>query len=358
MTTQEHLAKPGWWPTRLATPRDNYVGSEACSPCHAGIAKTQPTSEMALSLTPARDSAYLISHYGKPFVVDGFSYNVTDLSGRPSYTFSPGDKAASKPLVWSFGSGKISQVYLSPDGDTFNESHFSYFDEIHGFARTPAQPSIRTQVKDSADPAASAQQAGGRKVQMQEARRCFGCHAARVPSDGAITDFLPGVTCEVCHGPGANHTAAEQASLPQAAALILNPSRLRPVEQVDFCGACHATSMDLQMFGTLGLHSVRFPPYRLQNSRCWRDDARITCTACHNPHQPLQREESAYDQKCLACHVIQGATKTAEKLGNACPVSTRECATCHMPKYEFPEMHHKFTDHDIRVVRVGTPFPE
>jgi len=117
--------------------------------------------------------------------------------------------------------------------------------------------------------------------------------------------------------------------------------------------------MDIQMGGGMGLPTVRFPAYRLQNSRCWRNDLRIQCTACHDPHKPLVREASAYDDKCLACHATAGATQaSAGKPGKACPTATKDCATCHMPKYDFPDVHHKFTDHDIRVVREGAPIPE
>ena len=34
-----------------------------------------------------------------------------------------------------------------------------------------------------------------------------------------------------------------------------------------------------------------------------------------------------------------------------CKVASENCVTCHMPKYEVPEMHFAFTDHLIRVVR-------
>ena len=39
-------------------------------------------------------------------------------------------------------------------------------------------------------------------------------------------------------------------------------------------------------------------------SRFWATagDPRITCIACHNPHQPLVHSTAAYDIKCLACH--------------------------------------------------------
>jgi len=35
-------------------------------------------------------------------------------------------------------------------------------------------------------------------------------------------------------------------------------------------------------------------------------------------------------------------------------VATSNCVSCHMPKYELPQTHASFTDHDIRVVRDKT----
>ena len=54
-----------------------------------------------------------------------------------------------------------------------------------------------------------------------------------------------------------------------------------------------------------GSLNVRFQPYRLENSRCWKEgkgDARITCLSCHDPHQPLAMDPASYDSSCLQCH--------------------------------------------------------
>lgn len=357
MTTQERIDKYPWWPTKLSTPSDKFVGSAVCAECHADIAKSQSKSEMAQSLMPASESEYLTSQYGKHLSVDGFNYEIVKTPQGPSFTLKTDKSSASKPLVWAFGSGKISQVYTSPEGDIYNESHFSYFDSIHGFDITPAQPAVRVSGQERPPGEDVVKRATGRQVQMHEVRRCFACHAANVPAEGPINNLLPGATCETCHGPGANHTAAMRANLQNVGTLIMNPARLRPVDRVDFCGSCHATSMDVQMAGAFGLPSVRFPAYRLQNSRCWRDDARIQCTACHDPHKPLVRESAAYDQRCLACHVLGVGKPDAAHPGPACSVATKDCVSCHMPKYEFPDVHHKFTDHDIRVVKPAETIP-
>jgi len=114
--------------------------------------------------------------------------------------------------------------------------------------------------------------------------------------------------------------------------------------------------IDMHVNGSV---NVRFQPYRLENSKCWDPtDQRIACIACHDPHQELVRQTSAYDVKCLACHVNAPQAKpTSSHPGPVCPVARQNCASCHMPKVDLPGAHHAFTDHDIRIVRAGAPYP-
>ncbi len=356
MSTSERLAKNAWWPTKPANSDDKYVGSAVCAECHADIARSQSESEMAQTLMPAKQ-AKVAEYAGKSVTVDGVTYNFLSAGDGIAFELKSATNSSPKSLGWAFGSGAISQVYLTQESNGYNESHFSYFEPIHGFDVTPAQPSLRDPARNEA-PSPAVEQALGRTMATPAARRCFACHAANVPADGPIAGFIAGVTCEACHGPGANHSAAARAELPGHTALIFNPARLKPVDRVDFCGACHATSVDAQLGGTMGQPSVRFPAYRLQNSACWSNDKRIQCTACHDPHQPLLRDSAAYDQRCLACHQSSAGTKPdATHPGPACPAGSKDCAGCHMPKYDFPDVHHKFTDHQIRVVKPGEHVP-
>jgi formate-dependent nitrite reductase cytochrome c552 subunit len=38
-------------------------------------------------------------------------------------------------------------------------------------------------------------------------------------------------------------------------------------------------------------------------------------------------------------------------------VAKTNCVGCHMPKIDLPGAHAKFTDHQIRIVRAGDPYP-
>jgi hypothetical protein len=132
----------------------------------------------------------------------------------------------------------------------------------------------------------------------------------------------------------------------------MNPRRLAAADSIDFCGACHATFWDVQLAGERGLAALRSQPFRLESSRCWSEsggDARLACVACHDPHKPLVRDAATYDARCLACHGPE--SHSASTGPRQCPVAGDACVSCHMPKYDVPEMHFKFTDHLIRAAR-------
>lgn len=294
-----------------------------------------------------------------------YHYEIKTAGAQSQYTVTDGKRSLTFPLLWAFGASRVGQSYLfHKNGDEgFYEARVTYFDTLKNLHFTPGRALASPKNID---------EAMSRLVPPGEVARCFACHTtgANIGTDVNTHDPILGVSCEACHGPGAKHVAAMEAAKLSGISIedkgiedkgtIFNAGALSPVDSVDFCGACHGTWWDVKITGVSGVGSLRFQPYRLQNSRCWgRGDPRITCVACHNPHQPLVTDSAFYDQKCLDCHLTtRGAKLTADHPGPACPVSSVDCASCHMPRFEDPDMHYKFTDHQIRVVRAGEPFPK
>jgi hypothetical protein len=345
MATQERLDQPGWWPTKLLPSRKDLVGPEACAKCHPAITASAKDSEMAKALLRPEDSEVLRTREGQGFQLESYLYKLEHTPQSYEFSVRQGPDSSTQPITWAFGDGSISQVYVTDVHGTYYESHFSYYGGTDGFDRTTNQPHR----------AESLQSAVGRSMMPVEIRNCFSCHSAGVTSKGDFNNVIPGVTCEACHGPGADHVAAMKAGVEGGEGMIMNPGRLDRTASVDFCGACHMTWIDVQMGDVKDEASVRFPAYRLENSRCWaKGDKRITCVGCHDPHRPVVRDSTFYDQKCLGCHLATAATKpSTDHIGKACPQSDRDCISCHMPKREFPDTHHSFTDHYIRVVRTS-----
>jgi hypothetical protein len=48
---------------------------------------------------------------------------------------------------------------------------------------------------------------------------------------------------------------------------------------------------------------------------------------------------------------VSKSSQATQTLIPGCRVSTKDCASCHMPKLGPPAAHFKFTDHYIRIVK-------
>jgi hypothetical protein len=354
MATTERLEGSGWWPTKRVL-REEHVGPSVCAACHPRQAATQPKTSMARTGQRAAESDILRAHESLAFRSGAYSYTIARTGDGSVYTVSDGEESRAAPLAWAFGAGKVGQSFLFERDGTLHEARISYYDSIRALDFTPNRKLATPRGID---------EAMSRPVGDAEGRRCFACHTTASAKAGGGVDFtalIPGVTCEACHGPGRAHVSAMAqgrakqgaSNAPKAGrAAIMNPRALDAADSVDFCGACHATFWDVKLADERGIAALRSQPYRLQSSRCWtQGDARLTCVACHDPHQPLVRDAASYDARCLQCHVAAGAAATESHPGRACKVGTEKCASCHMPKYDVPGMHFEFTDHFIRVVR-------
>ncbi len=352
--TSDRVQRPGWWPTRGDASREEYAGPESCTKCHAAIAASYKQMAMSRASEPVSASQPLRKHGEFTFELAPYKYSLVTSADKDLYTVSDGRQTLSQELGWAFGVGHMGQTFVYQQRGTYFESRLSYYSAIDGLDLTTGH---------ARGTPADLQHAAGRRMYLPETKLCFGCHTtASVTGNELDTEKLyQGVTCEACHGPGANHVAAEKAGMADAPGLTFNPGKLSRVEAVDFCGACHRSTADV-LDGNLmdiGVMNARFQPYRMQRSLCWeKGDARLTCTSCHDPHQPLQHEAAAYDAACLRCHVTDLSGKpTADHPGKGCKVGEKNCVGCHMPKYEAPGAHSSFTDHWIRVVRTGEVYP-
>jgi cytochrome c554/c'-like protein len=345
MATADRVQNPGWWPTKPTALRKDFVGADACAPCHPAQSTTQPTTAMARTAMRAHDSSVLRDHNRLATTLGAYSYEiVTDEQGS-LYAVTSGSARSSAALTWAFGVGKVGQSFLFERDGAFHEARVSYYDAIGALDVTPGR---RLDAPRGLDEAMS------RRVSAAEMRRCFGCHTTGPITEGVLDTAAatPGIACEACHGPGRQHVESmKQRHMAEGRQAILNPAKLAPADSVDFCGACHATFWDVTLANEKGAAAMRSQPFRLSSSRCWNpEDVRITCTACHNPHRPLVRDAAAYDSRCLACHAAAGAEPARDHPGRACKVSRSNCAGCHMPKYDVPDLHHSSTDHLIRIV--------
>ena len=343
-----------WEPT-IAQPGARYAGSAACAACHATESASQPSTPMGKALERPEESEILRQYPRLSFRTGPYLYEIRREGETSVYSVSEGQRTIVVPILAAVGSGvgTVGQTYVFEYDGFFIESEVTYYDQIHGLDFTLGHQGRKP---------TSLEGALGILLPWRDEWLCYGCHATAAVSGYHVqlNKMIPGIGCEGCHGAGADHIAAIQNGHPDGLH-IFNPGSLPPGDLNDFCGACHRTRLAEKLLGIRGVQNVRFEAYRLARSRCYASaDPRITCIACHNPHEPLQRDVHIYDTKCLACHLAgsNGGGAMGGSHAPACPVAKQACVTCHMPKVGIPGAHAAFTDHWIRIAKPGAQYPE
>jgi hypothetical protein len=320
-----------------------------CATCHKSEALSQRGTLMALALELPGANPILKMHPKLTFQRGAFTYTVTTQGTQTTYSITDGTHIISLPILWGFGAGAQTWL-LSMDGK-FYESLVSYFPSLDGLGIT---------IGDETSTPHNIVEAMGRELGEQEVKSCFGCHTtgAIVNDKLDLTAFKPGVTCEHCHLGAAAHMA--DATRKNFTSTPPSLGDLSAEDLSNFCGQCHRTWSTVVLQRSFGENNVRFSPYRLALSKCFNGtDARISCVACHNPHVNVSTRPASYDAKCLACHAALVRTDSAaHPQAKACPIAKSNCVSCHMPKVARAGGHITFTDHFIRVVKPGEPYPD
>ncbi len=201
-------------------------------------------------------------------------------------------------------------------------------------------------------------------------RDCFECHSSYIKNkenssgsyfSGAEVNeqmeqgsLVYGIDCQRCHGPAAQHIAYQlENSGTGKGKYIVQQSSLNRQQQLDQCAVCHAGNDRRKlksrfifrpgdMLADYFLPSTQPDSVRnfdvhgnqynlLKQSACFLQSNSMTCTSCHNPHQPSAKSPSYYSNKCMACHSEAG--------NNFCTTTPApgtslkdNCIDCHMPK--------------------------
>src|SRR5271166_4135238 len=74
LSTEDHLAEPGFWPTQAGVSRKDYVGPAACAPCHAAKFASQTKTPMARTVAHANSAEILHTHPELSFFVGVYRY--------------------------------------------------------------------------------------------------------------------------------------------------------------------------------------------------------------------------------------------------------------------------------------------
>jgi hypothetical protein len=347
-------------------PRRDYVGDAACARCHQDKVETYNktahhlTSQLAKkdtivgNFTPGSNTM-ATANPNLSFRMDekGNDFFQTAIWGLPSASptqpateipsSSPasGSRSRTERLDLVIGSGGKGQTYLFWEDDALFQLPVGYSTVYHQWINSPGY----------ADGTADF----GRAI----IPRCLECHATYFESVFPGTDsneydtknFVLGVSCESCHGPGRKHAESygSNSSIHQVPTII-NPAKLSPARRADICAQCHggpgereirpafsyvpgqplAKYIDLGPIDSAADVDVHGKQGKLMmKSRCYLLSANMNCSTCHDVHK-TEPDLATMSQHCLSCHKVE-ASVTHAKVGDGI---SKNCIDCHMPTLE------------------------
>jgi hypothetical protein len=325
-------------------PASSYVGDEECLSCHKEQKTFLRTAHHLTSQPADRDSIAGRFDQGQNVLKtsepelryrmeirnDGFYQTALLGSG-------PDTASISKRFDLVVGSGRKGQTYLYWEGDQLYQLPVSYWSKLGKWVHSPGYDDRLVNFRRPVSP------------------RCLECHASSfesVPDSSAgnrynKSNYVLGISCERCHGPGKEHIAINQAkpAKPSAQAIV-NPAKLSRERQIGLCALCHGglgvakapafsytAGEDLKSYLQLEVPSPTEvvdvhgnQVALLERSRCFQFST-MTCSTCHNPHIP-QRDILDFSERCLTCHKVQNCglfPKLKHQIVN-------KCVNCHLPE--------------------------
>ncbi|HZL27848.1 MAG TPA: multiheme c-type cytochrome [Acidobacteriaceae bacterium] len=350
--------------------RANYVGDGACDSCHKkqGLSYLH-TSHHFTSQPPNKESVLGSFQQGSnvlaivdPTTTAGpFLYFKMEAKNGHYYEtavtgWGTQEQTRTEPIDVVTGSGVRGATYLYWQGNQLFELPVSYWTDGHRWINSPGYEDGSADFSRPVNPG------------------CLECHATYIrplsqdPSTNRYDrdSLVTGISCERCHGPGAQHVARQKAGSGSASAgqAILNPANFSRDRQVDMCALCHngiqreATAPAFSFepgkrlsdyFHLLPTNSAEHPDVHgnqvglLKRSRCYLSSPNMTCSTCHDVHAK-ERPAASYSAKCLTCHQWQscGLSKT---MGHSI---ANNCIDCHMPVEPTRVIVSETADHVVR----------
>ncbi len=205
---------------------------------------------------------------------------------------------------------------------------------------------------------------------------CFNCHVSELSTNYDLaadtyhtTWAEPGISCESCHGPGAEHARTMEAGVEGHTSKdikIIRTKEFSTEQMNDMCATCHAKLVPLstsflpgdKFFDHYDLVNLEHQDYYPDGrdlgenytytswlmSPCVKS-GKLDCNHCHTPSGRMRFEGENSNQSCMPCH--EHYVRNPVDHGRHQPGSKgNECIACHMPMTRFAAMGR--TDHSMR----------
>jgi len=346
-----------------------YVGAARCAECHTAMAAKWRSGRHSRMLQPASAASVVGDFSSRRLQLRGRRYAVR--AERGAFFITEGDLeggARERRVDFTLGSRRVQHylttlddgriVVLAPSWDVGRQQWFHNMEIV--------DPEETTETR----------------VQVWNAN-CVGCHVSQEQkryepaSRRYRTEWMDfGTSCEVCHGPGKDHSFTPERAM-------VRPEQLGAERSTMVCAQCHSLrDVNAPGFRAGDDYFDHFMPIleyaqkvdkdpaywsdgrprRFSNdaigfwqSRCFLEGS-ATCVTCHlDPHVPdvggNPQLAPTNNGLCLGCHEAIGA-RLAAHTHHRVNGPGSSCVECHMPRTVF-SIKARIRDHSLSV-----PVPE
>ena len=358
---------------------DGYSGSGSCRECHESFYELWAPSHHGLAMQPVtpefiknkirleQEAIFMEEAYYKAIAEDTVLY-IQEKKGEETKEY---------PVLWALG-GKNVYYFLTPwEGGRLQTLPLAFNVNTQKWYNNP-ESAIR-HFPQAGENTAEDQALSWRDLQYTFNTSCYSCHVSQLSNNFDLASNTyethwkePGINCETCHGPSAEHVRvcreAGEGNVPEDLKIIIT-STFTPEQHNASCAPCHAKMRPITASYMPGdPYFDNYDLITLENTDFYPDGRDLgenyTMTGWH-----MNRCAQNSDMHCITCHTSSGRYRfksddliEANKACTSChqereegyeehthhPVheTSPKCIDCHMPRTMFGHMER--SDHSFR----------
>lgn len=364
--------------TQLA--EGEYSGSASCIDCHERFYELWSTSHHGLAMQPitaefirdritaGQEEIYMEEAYYSAVVQD------TGLFIRER----KGDLVTDFRVLWALGGKNVYYFLTEWEGGRLQTLPLAYEVNDRKWYNNP-ESAIR-HFPDMHGPSVEDEALSWRDRQYTFNTSCYSCHVSQLTNNYDLASNTyqtqwgePGINCETCHGPSAEHVhvcrEAGEGNVPDDLKIIMT-SRFTPGQHNASCAPCHAKMRPVTAsympgdryfdnFDLITLEHTDFYPdgrdlgenYTMtgwhMNSCAQNSD--MHCVTCHTSsgrYRFRSDDHTTANKACTSCHTEKEADYEVHTHHRLASGNAPKCVDCHMPMTRFGNMVR--SDHSFR----------
>ena len=355
--------------TKTADSGNEFTGSASCRECHEKFYTLWATSHHGLAMQPVTEAfaSQALTPQTNAIKIGKHRFRA-DTAARVIREEDPGG-AKSYPMVHALGGKNIYYLLTPLERGRLQVLPLAY--DVQSKEWINAGASMVRHFAEGTDEALD-----WRDPLLTFNTACFGCHVSQLSKNYDLkTDTYrtvwrePGINCESCHGPGAEHIRvcrAAPTNAPPHDLKLISMKTMTMRQRDETCATCHAKMRPITTtfmpgarffdhFDLVGLESPDFYPdgrdlgenytYTLWLTSPCVQSGRLECLHCHTSSGRNRFPGEKTNESCLPCHAERVA-KAAEHTHHPAGSKGNQCVSCHMPTTTFARMRR--TDHSMR----------